>query len=68
LEVELDPIEGLHQVRANTKVGFSRPTARGEATDYEKSMTPLHVGSGGALTLTQQELFAGKNNSTLDLG
>lgn len=48
------------QVLCKHQIKYARPTAKGKAMEEATTSTPLHVGTGGALSLfpeTQAELF-----------
>lgn len=49
------------QVLCKHQIKYARPTAKGKAMEEATTSTPLHVGTGGALSLfpeTQTQMFA----------
>lgn len=56
VEFSFEHIKGTHQVIANHRTSFSRPTSMGKASEETESATVLHVGQYGALSITQQAL------------
>lgn len=43
--------EGSTQVNIKAELAHKTPTSRGQRTETTSSETPMHVGSGGAITL-----------------
>lgn len=53
------------QVEVKHKLSFNRPTMHGKSSEEEQLMTPMHVGTGGKLTIfpeNQDQMF-GKDGS-----
>lgn len=51
IKFDISRIGSSHQVKVEHKLTYSRPTGKGKITEENKTVTPMHVGVGGALTL-----------------
>ncbi len=62
LTFDFERIGESTQVELTHRIMFAKPTERGKATEENTTSTPLHVGSGGALTVleTTGDLFTVK--------
>jgi hypothetical protein len=61
LSIEIEPIPGTSQVQVHHTVAYSHPTLDGKRSEEQSRSTPMHVGKGGALSLTpanQLTMFA----------
>jgi hypothetical protein len=52
LKIEIEPIPGTAQVHVHHTVSYSHPTTDGKRSEEQSRSTPMHVGKGGALSLT----------------
>lgn len=68
LEFTFEHIKGTHQVTANHRISFTKPTSMGKATEETEGATVLHVGKYGALSITQQAMDFGTSQQGLNLG
>lgn len=57
IELKFEHIKGTHQVRLAHAIKFEHATMLGKAAEVAEGATVLHVGKGGALSLTQPGLF-----------
>lgn len=60
LKFDISRIGQSFQVNVTHTLGFKQPTLRGESSEIESGVTPMHVGKGGSLTLfpaNQGQLF-----------
>lgn len=60
ITLKMKRIGESHQVKVEHSVKFTAPTRRGKVSEIDKTMTPLHVGRGGRLTImpeTQGDMF-----------
>jgi hypothetical protein len=58
--LDLERIGDSSQVTCTHAIKFIKPTTKGKATEEAVTKTPLHVGTGGALSLfpeTQVDMF-----------
>ena len=66
ISFDLKRIGESNQVMLTHQVSYSNPTMRGKATEVDSTLTPMHVGRGGQLSLmpdTQARLdFAKKED------
>lgn len=68
LEFTFEHIKGTHQVTANHRINFTKPTSMGKAMEETEGATVLHVGKYGALSITQQAIDFGTSQHGLNLG
>lgn len=64
IKLDLERIGDSNQVTCTHAIKFLKPTAKGKATEEAVTKTPLHVGTGGALSLfpeSQSDMFAAKD-------
>jgi ribosomal protein L21 len=54
---DITKIPGTHQVRVNHGVKYANPTALGAQSEEIETSTVLHVGKGGAMSISQAMLF-----------
>ena len=57
---DIKQIGNSHQVEISHKLTYASPTVRGKQSEEETSVTPMHVGAGGAMTFfpeNQTEMF-----------
>lgn len=60
IQLDLERIGDSNQVTCTHAIKFAKPTSKGKAMEEATTKTPLHVGTGGALSLfpeTQGALF-----------
>ena len=61
VKFSLERIGDSSQVTCTHSIKFKKPTAKGNATEEATTKTPLHVGTGGVLSLfpeSQPDMFA----------
>lgn len=51
ITLDLKQIGNTHQVTVSHKLVYSKPTANGKMAEENETKTPMHVGSGGALSM-----------------
>lgn len=60
LSLSFARIGNSYQVAVEHKLSYSRPTAKGKASEEHTTSTPMHVNTGGRLTLfpeNQSQMF-----------
>lgn len=57
IKLKFEHIKGTSQVRLAHSVDFKSPTTLGKKSETAEGATVMHVGKGGALSLTQLSLF-----------
>lgn len=60
LTFKLAPVKGTQQVAISHSVAYAHPTERGKVSETDTGETVMHVGRGGAVTISQQPLSLGK--------
>jgi hypothetical protein len=50
LKLSFDQIGNAHMVNIKHRIQFTEPTKRGDVTEKESGVTPMHVGTGGSLS------------------
>jgi hypothetical protein len=68
IEFTFEHIKGTHQVTADHRISFNKPTSMGKASEETEGATVLHVGKYGALSITQARLNLAPDQSGLNLG
>lgn len=58
LDISMKKIPGTHQLHCEVKLGFSRPTMNGKATEEETSVTAMHVGKFGKMSFAPENQMA----------
>lgn len=66
IRLKLKPIQRTHQVAFDTELKFLRPTLQGKAIETALSMTVMHVGKFGRLSLAQPSLLDGQQQKLMD--
>lgn len=51
IKLQVKQIGSTHQVTVNHKLSYTMPTMRGKASEEDTTQTPMHVGTGGAMSL-----------------
>lgn len=62
---DIEQIGNGYQVQVKHKLTYSKPTLRGKVTEEDTTITPMHLGRGGRMTLFpegQEMLFDKKGN------
>lgn len=60
VKLTLKQISDTHQVIVNTNLKYKLPKPQGSASEENASLTPMHVGQGGTLSMfpeKQEQLF-----------
>lgn len=57
IRLKLKPIQRTHQVAFDAELKFLRPTTQGKAIETALSVTVMHVGKYGRLSLAQPSLL-----------
>jgi len=60
ITLKLKRIGSSYQVAVRHKLTFTRPTSKGKVSEENTTETPMHVGTGGRLTLfpeNQEQMF-----------
>lgn len=60
LQLNISRIGNSYQVAVDHKLTYTRPTANGKCSEEHKTSTPMHVNTGGRLTLfpeNQAQMF-----------
>ncbi len=60
IQLELKRIGNSYQIAIDHKLTYVKPTSKGKISEENTTQTPMHVGSGGALSLfpeNQAQLF-----------
>lgn len=57
IKLQIERIEGTHQVRIAHTLTFTKPTSMGKSSEETDGATVLHVGKFGALSLAQPSLL-----------
>lgn len=63
IKLKMKRIGSSYQLGINHKLSYVKPTAKGKVTEENTTETPMHVGSGGKLSLfpeNQGQLFGKK--------
>lgn len=66
ITLDLARIGDSSQVQCTHMIKYARPTTKGKAMEEATTSTPLHVGTGGVLSLfpeTQTQMFADRAES-----
>ncbi len=69
IDLSIKQIGSGYQVQVDSKMRHSRPTTRGSASEDETTSTPMHVGTGGAMTFfpeNQGQMFGKKGEPAED--
>jgi len=64
---DIKQIGNSHQVEISHKLTYASPTHRGKQSEEETTVTPMHVGTGGAMTFfpeNQTEMFSKKETTS----
>lgn len=65
--LDLERIGDSSQVTCTHAIKYAKPTAKGKATEEAITKTPLHVGTGGVLSLfpeSQTDMFLQREQAT----
>ena len=68
ITLDFKRIGNSYQVAVSHKLAYTKPTARGKISEENSTETPMHVGSGGAMTLfpENQGAMFGKKGEVID--
>ena len=55
ITLDVSQIGSAHQVEVKHKLAFSKPTQRGTIKQDDTTSTPMHVGTGGAMSFFQED-------------